>query len=156
MCYNLRRMEIHYLKRITISLPSQARAGQREWLWRMRRTAPVLIALLMLMLLGQLGGQLGCSFATGLPVTTCPFDGTHIEVTFVHAQEPGSETPTPSMPGPSQSHEMHHSHCQFAVLLIISAIVPLLVVLGIKAAPRQALLHINFTPPSPPPRFADL
>ena len=156
MCYNEGRMEILLLKSIFISLPSLSGANLREWLWHTRRTAPILIALLMVIVLGQLGSQQRCSFGASLPESICAVDGLHIQMTFAHAQTLSTDSPMPSMPGPTQSHEIHHCHCQFAVLLTINALVALLALLGLMPAPQHVRLQLNLTPPSPPPRFAHL
>ena len=156
MCYNGQRMEIHHLKYISISLPSLSGGRLQEWLRHTRRTAPVLMALFMAIVLGQLGGQQRCSFGANLPESICAVDGLHFTIPFAHEQTPSTDSPMPSMPGPSESHEIHHCHCQFAVLLTLSAMVSLLALLGLKPAPRRIRLQFNLTPPSPPPRFAHL
>lgn len=156
MCYNEGRMEIHRLKYIFISLPSLSEANLREWLRHTRRTAPILIALLMVIVLGQLVGQQRCSFPAGQSAPVCVVDGIHIQMTFTHTQAPSTDSPMPLMPGSSQSHELHHCHCQFAVLLTINAMIALLVLLGLMSAPQHVRLQINLTPPAPPPRFAHL
>lgn len=156
VCYNRRGMEIHHLKYISISLPSLSGASLREWLWHTRRAAPVLTALFMAMVLGLLGGQQRCSFGASLPESLCAVDGLHFQMAFAHAQTPSTDSPMPSLPGPSQSDEIHHCHCQFAVLLTLSTVVSLLALLGLKPAPRHVRLQFNLTPPSPPPRLTHL
>lgn len=156
VCYNRRGMEIHHLKYISISLPSLSGASLREWLWHTRRAAPVLTALFMAMVLGLLGGQQRCSFGASLPESLCAVDGLHFQMAFAHAQTTSTDSPMPSLPGPSQSDEIHHCHCQFAVLLTLSTVVSLLALLGLKPAPRHVRLQFNLTPPSPPPRLTHL
>ena len=124
------------------------------WLWRTRFAAYMLLALLILMALGQLDGQIGCPFAASLRTRVCALDDAAFRAVLVHPQMSGVEVPAPSTSGPAQSHELHHAHGQFAVLLTIFALLPPLVILVFKSAPRHSLFQISLTPPSPPPRFA--
>jgi hypothetical protein len=137
----------NFISRTTVSEPLRSNLHARGWLWRLRQTAPRLM--LVLVLLGQLGGQTSYHVVEGMTAPSYTVDSDDLPAVFTN---PPASSPTVPMSLPlPQSHVMHLVHCQFAPSLSIIGLPPLLIVLMLSPSRRLIPPQMDLTPITPPP-----
>jgi hypothetical protein len=139
--------DTNVIRQTTVAQPLRSRLRARGWRCRLRQIAPQLV--LLLVLLGQGGGQTSYHVVEGITAPTYTVDSDDLPAAFSNPRTSSPTIPT-SLPLP-QSRIVHHVHSQVAPSLSMIALSPLLV-LRMHAPLRRVLpLQMNLAPITPPP-----
>jgi len=138
----------NFISPAAASQPLRSQLQGRGWLRRLRQTAPRLIMVLILVLLGHFGGRTSYHVVEGMIAPSYIADGDDLPALFSNPPASSPTLPTPPLP---QSHILHHVHCQLAPSLSVIDLSPLLVVLMFWPSRRLILPQTDLTPTTPPP-----
>ena len=123
--------------------------------WRVRRfqhATPALIVILIVVLLGQLGGQTTYHLVDGSTSASYIVDSQDLPAAFSISRIASSTRQTTPQPVP-QTHIVHHIHSQLAPSLTVIALMLLLLIRLLYTRPYVRLPQLNTPPINPPPRF---
>ena len=153
--YTVRTMES-----ITVSFFRHLEAI-RQWfrkVYPVRRTsrvwqvAPCLLAVLILVVPGQLGGQASWHVTEGVSSVPCIALGSDVSEAFSRPQIGSAQFPMTPEHTP-QSHALHHIQCQLAPSLTLITLAPLLFVSSLWPLRRLIPPQTAIVPRTPPPQF---